>query len=80
LKIVGGFRYNSDITKEVKMSANVYTIENLLVGKTYYSRSTQSKIIHAEKDNRAVWYDGAESYLVELDNGKWRTVAVNVGG
>ena len=61
------------------MSANVYSIENLLVGKTYYSRSTQSEIIHAEKDNRAVWYDGAESYLVELSNGKWRTIAVKVG-
>jgi hypothetical protein len=61
------------------MSANVYTIENLLVGKTYRSRSTESKIVHAEKHPHAVWYDGCESYLVELSNGKFRTLAVKVG-
>ena len=63
------------------MSANTYTIESLLVGKTYYSNSERfgSKIRHAEKDNRAVWYgENFESYLVELENGKWRTVAVRV--
>jgi hypothetical protein len=58
------------------MSANVYTIESLLVGKTYYSRSTQSEIVNAEKHPHAVWYDGCESYLVELANGKFRTLAV----
>lgn len=64
------------------MSANVYTIESLLVGKTYYSNTERfgSTIRHAEKDNRAVWYgENCESYLVELDNGDWRTVAVKVG-
>jgi len=60
------------------MSANVYSIENLLVGKTYRSRSTQSEIVNAEKHPHAVWYDGCESYLVELANGQFRTLAVKV--
>ena len=61
------------------MSANVYSIQDLLVGTYYRSRSTSGNIRHAEKDERCVWYDGAESYLVELENGEWRTVAVKVG-
>ena len=61
------------------MSANVYTIENLLVGKTYRSRSTQSEIVRAEKHPHAIWYQDCESYLVELANGKFRTLAVKVG-
>lgn len=61
------------------MSANVYTIEDLLVGKTYYSRSTQGEITSAEKHPNAVWYQGCESYLVRLSNGKYRTLAVKVG-
>ena len=64
------------------MSANVYSIEELLVDKKYFSKSVPffgEKIIHAEKDNRAVWYGtNCESYLVELESGKWRTVAVVV--
>lgn len=60
------------------MSANVYTIENLLVGKTYYSRTTQGEIVRAEKHPHAVWYENAEAYLVELSNGKFRTLAVKV--
>ena len=60
--------------------ANLYSIENLLVGKNYRSRSTESVITHAEKDTRAVWYgENTESYLVRLSNGKWRTLAVSVG-
>jgi hypothetical protein len=48
------------------MSANVYSIESLLVGKTYYSNSLKGEIISAEKDNRAIWYDGCETYLVQV--------------
>ena len=63
--------------------ANLYTIESLLIGKTYNSKSLRGEIVHAEKDNRAVWYgDNTESYLVEVDSiyrNKWRTVAVKVG-
>ena len=67
------------------MSANIYSIETLLVGKYYRSRSVEGEIRHAEKDNRAVWYgENTESYLVEIrpTNGiknVWRTVAVSVG-
>jgi hypothetical protein len=83
LKNVGGLGYNYGITKEVKMSANIYSIESLLVGKYYRSGSTRGEIIHAEKDNRAVWYDGCESYLVEIrpEHGIkniWRTLAVSL--
>jgi hypothetical protein len=67
------------------MSANIYSIESLLVGKHYRSKSVEGEITHAEKDNRAVWYgDNTESYLVEIrpTNGfkrVWRTLAVKVG-
>jgi hypothetical protein len=65
------------------MSANVYTIENLLVGTQYYSRSVIGEIISAEKHPHAVWYEGCESYLVEIrkQNGgyTYRTIAVKVG-
>jgi hypothetical protein len=65
------------------MSVNLYSIESLLVGKSYRSRSVQGEIIHAEKDNRAVWYgEDTQSYLVEIrpTNGiknVWRTLAVS---
>jgi len=65
------------------MSANIYSIESLLVGKYYRSNSTRGEITHAEKDNRAVWYgEDTQSYLVEIrpENGikkVWRTLAVS---
>lgn len=62
------------------MSANVYSVSDLLVGKAYRSRTTSGTITHAEIDNRAVWYEDCESYLVQLDNGKWRTLAVKQMG
>jgi len=48
------------------MSANVYSIENLLVGTQYYSKTLQGEIISAQKHPSAVWYEGAEAYLVEV--------------
>ena len=48
------------------MSANLYTIESLLVGKPYHSRSVSGEIVSAEKHPEAVWYDGADAYLVEI--------------
>jgi len=48
------------------MSANVYTIESLLVGKTYRSKTLTGEIISAEKHPKAVWYENAEAYLVEV--------------
>jgi hypothetical protein len=48
------------------MSANVYSIENLLVGKNYYSRTLQGEIVSAEKHPKGIWYEGCETYLVEV--------------
>jgi hypothetical protein len=63
--------------------ANLYKIEDLLIGKTYRSKSLTGEIVSAEKDNRSVWYgDNTESYLVEVNSiyrNQWRTVAVKVG-
>jgi len=66
------------------MSANVYTIESLLVGKTYHSKTLTGEIISAEKHPQAIWYDGAEAYRVEVrDQLKggytYRSIAVKVG-
>jgi hypothetical protein len=74
----------ANITKgKLKMSANVYTIENLLIGKTYRSSTLTGEIISAEVHPKAVWYKDCESYLVEIrnENGgySFRTVAVKVG-
>ena len=68
LKNVSAIGYNCDYqqTKGDTMSANVYTIENLLVGKMYRSRSVEGEIISAEKHPACIHYDGAEAYLVEV--------------
>jgi hypothetical protein len=47
------------------MSANVYTIESLLVGKTYKSRTLTGEIISAEKNND-VWYADCDTYKVQV--------------
>ena len=64
------------------MSANLYNIESLLVGKPYYSRSVVGEIVSAEKHPKCVWYDGAEAYLVEIRKTgggyTYRSVAVSV--
>ena len=66
------------------MSANLYTIEDLLIGKLYRSKTLVGEIVSAEKDNRAVWYgENTEPYLVrvrgEFANYQYRTIAVKVG-
>jgi hypothetical protein len=70
------------------MSANVYSVENLLVGKNYYSKTLQGEIVSAQVHPKAVWYQGCETYLVEIipnsgynnfGNRTYRTVAVKVG-
>ena len=69
------------------MTANVYSIESLLVGTRYVSRTMRGEIISAEKHPKAVWYEGCETYLVEVapqsGSNNWgrktyRTVAVKV--
>ena len=47
------------------MSANVYTIENLLVGKTYHSKTLKGEIISAELDN-SIWYADCDTYKVQV--------------
>lgn len=65
--------------------ANLYTIENLLVGKTYRSKTLQGEIISAEKSSQPLWYgENTEAYLVEINDpasfrNKFRTIAVKVG-
>jgi hypothetical protein len=66
------------------MPANVYSVQNLLVGKQYFSNSLEGIIINAEPHPSAVWYEGCDSYLVEVQSRnsiktKFRTVAVKVG-
>ena len=63
------------------MSANLYTIESLLIGTTYRSRTLTGEIVSAEKHPQAVWYDGANAYLVEVRDSErggytYRSVAV----
>jgi hypothetical protein len=65
--------------------ANLYTIENLLVGKTYNSKTLSGEIVSAEKSNQPIWYgENTEAYLVEIFSphtlrNKYRTIAVKVG-
>ncbi len=65
--------------------ANLYTIEDLLIGKSYSSKSlTDGTIVSAEKSKGALWYgDNTEAYFVEIDTGRlnntFRTIAVQVG-
>ena len=66
------------------MSANVYNVQSLLVGTEYQSRTLTGKIVNAEPHPKAVWYQGCESYLVEVRpthglRNQYRTVAVKVG-
>ena len=65
------------------MSANVYSIESLLVGHIYRSNTLTGEIVSAEKHPHAVWYEDAEAYLVEVRNpnslrNSFRTIAVRV--
>ena len=66
-----------------QMSANVYTIQELLVGTYYNSRTLHGEIISAEKHPKGVWYQDCETYLVEVAPNSgygrtYRTVAVKV--
>ena len=65
------------------MSANVYNVESLLIGKMYYSRSVSGEIIDAEKSN-SVWYADCDTYRVQVRaqntfKDTYRYVAVKVG-
>jgi hypothetical protein len=63
------------------MSANLYSVQSLLVGKEYHSDTLTGKIVSAEPHPKPVWYEGAEAYLVEVKPNRgftnsFRTVAV----
>ena len=64
------------------MSANVYTISDLLVGHVYRSKTLTGEIVTAEEHPQAVWYEGCESYRVQIrkPNGgyTYRAVAVKL--
>ena len=67
------------------MATKLYTIENLLVGKTYRSRSRhfEGEIVSATP-RPAIWYgENTEAYLIEVNTrtlrNKFATVAVKVG-
>ena len=60
--------------------SNLYSIESLLVGKAYRSRSIVG-IIEDAQPRPSVWYDNADAYLVRVrpTNGgldEYRTLAV----
>ena len=63
------------------MSANVYSIRDLLVGTTYRSRTLTGEIVTAEEHPQAVFYQDCETYLVKVRTPHsykyhYRTVAV----
>jgi len=64
------------------MNANLYSIENLLVGKIYRSASLVGEIVDAEKHPKCVHYADADAYLVRIrrEGGgyAYRSVAVSV--
>jgi len=67
------------------MSAKIYTIENLLIGKNYrsISRHFSGEIVSAEA-RPEIWYgEKTEAYLIEVRAGglrnKFATIAVKVG-
>lgn len=64
--------------------ANLYSVQSLLVGTRYVSRTLRGEIVSAEPHPKAIWYEGAEAYLVEVKvphsiHTQYRTVAVKVG-
>ncbi len=61
--------------------ANLYSVQSLLVGKEYVSRTLRGEIISAEPHPKAIWYEGADAYLVEVKvphsiRTTYRTIAV----
>lgn len=63
------------------MSANLYDVESLLIGKLYNSKTLSGEIVSAEKRNDSVWYDNAQAYLVSIRSNRggyqYRTIAVS---
>jgi hypothetical protein len=72
--------------RRLLMSAKTYSIESLLVGKNYRSRSRnfEGVITHAEK-REGIWYgEGFDAYVVQIKtptylSDRYATVAVKIG-
>ena len=68
------------------MATKLYSIENLLVGKTYRStnRHFEGVITHAEK-REGIWYgENTEAYVIQVRtpaylSDRYATVAVKIG-
>jgi hypothetical protein len=68
------------------MATKLYTIEDLLIGKTYRSRTRhfEGEIISAEKRD-GIWYgENTEAYLIGINykgsvRNKYATIAVRIG-
>jgi hypothetical protein len=68
------------------MATKLYTIENLLIGQNYHSRSRNfdGVITHAEKRD-GIWYgENTEAYLITIRtphsmSDRYATIAVKVG-
>jgi hypothetical protein len=70
---------NKDQERKWLIMANLYKMQDLLIGKTYRSKSLEGKIVSAEK--HSAWFgNNAQAYLVEIDTGmirnKFRVIAV----
>ena len=67
------------------MATKLYTIENLLIGKTYRStnRHFEGEIVSA-RPRTEIWYgENTEAYVIEINTrslrNKFATIAVKVG-
>ena len=68
------------------MATKLYTIEELLIGKTYRSRNRhfEGEIVSAEKRD-GIWYgENTEAYLIKIYykgsiRNKYATIAVRIG-
>ena len=80
MKIVGGLEYNIGYNERKWLTmANLYTIQDLLIGKIYNSNSLRGEIISADKSD--AWFGMLnQGYLVQVrsNTGKYvyRTIAV----
>jgi hypothetical protein len=59
-----------------------FSIEDLLIGQTYYPRSMARKYQYGEINYASkrddLWLDGYEAYAIRFNGNKWATVAVRI--
>jgi len=59
-----------------------FSIEDLLIGQTYYPRSMARKYQYGEINYASkrddLWLDGYEAYSIRFNGNKWATVAVKM--